>query len=189
MRDWKEMSVDERKKFVAEGSNAGQSASQMAALVTSASRNSIIGFAHRHNIQLGAAKKGTPAASPLGRQRKAEATKVREKYDASTFGTVELDEPDDEPIIEDIEIFAKPEPVPETEPEEITEIVTHEFKPGDPVNFDQLTSRTCKYPLLHSYRGLKTTEMFFCGHEVHSKSWCQHHSKLVHEVWKGPSTR
>lgn len=185
--NWSTMSSDDKKAFVSKYLHL--SASEIAAQISGASRNAIIGFCHRNRLQLGrglkaqhaakpsatAAPKPTPAidpetVKPRAPQPRAAKKVVKPTVKSPTVKSKPVKEKKSKPVKAKVQATAAPDE------DEIDDIVEKIF---GPVNIMQLTHQTCRWPLNHSYIGIDVEEMMFCGRPSgHDSPWCSTHRKL-----------
>lgn len=167
-RLWRDMSKESRIEHVKRYVDQGKSASEIAALVEGATRNSIIGFAHRNKLALGKPS----AATPSTRKRK---PKPRQPPKERSIKAAPV---------------AKPKPISESSPAKpkVADKVATEVIPREVVklvrkepNILQLASDMCRWPIVEIYRGQEPEDILFCGKRTEDlQSFCTHHRKIAY---------
>lgn len=211
--DWSTMPHDDKRAFVS--ANLKSSATQIAAMVNGATRNAIIGFCHRNKLQLAGGQKASHAAKMTKRAKAAQYAReverqekmaaeakvekpkrVRKKKEAAVdvapeqkIVTPEIVAPEPEVAVDDVNVEMQTF-------EEHRASITHV-----PVSILNLTEKTCRWPLNHTYINVPVDEMMFCGRaSERDHSLCTDHrkasfggkysgGKVVWKAGEGPQER
>jgi hypothetical protein len=166
-KKWKDMDKVQRVSAVIRYASKEMTAAEIAAKLD-CSRNAVIGLAHRNGIVF-ASSKGTgrtfdPANSNVTETIRKIKKEAKEKAKVTR--------------IKKAAKKAKPEPTVC----EIIEFVPPPKRPDPPYAILQLESRDCRAPLLDGYKGVKHSEMMFCGKPTkEGSSYCAECHAIFHD--------
>jgi hypothetical protein len=168
---WKDLTHEEKVKFVQKQIKNRKSASEIASMFRGATRNAIIGFCHRSGLRLPGRQKDKPreGARRAPTRSRRDAIKIVVIARSTVAPAIQSDPPEDLPIdfLSPVEIETTTNtPVAdqidspaEEEPIEVEEAVVE----VGPVSMMKLTDKHCRWPLDHNYRGVPVDQMMFCG--------------------------
>jgi hypothetical protein len=177
---WGSLSSEEKVQAVKDGIANGMTSTQIASTIAGATRNAVIGIAHRNQLALPGGHR-PKAQDAQGGPKRTKAANANERQPKAP-----------EPIAEPVEAdAAKVEPdevdPPVAEGNVIKEIQNPEpRRPG--ISILALERTSCRWPLLFSYRKIAPEEMMFCGKKAVDGPYCRECAKDAYEV-KASSNR